>query len=191
MASSISSITNNHRFKQLSILFHELANPPLPFPNPRSSQASSSLICNQRAPHAASDQHPVQHASSVTVRCRTHHRPSNSPSRSNSARKPLDHTASITSVRSIQQLHSTPSLPTSHAQHELHQQPILLSSTLQQPTPAASTYHQHLHPAKSHAPAVFPYARTQQTSARTNYRTHLQPHSISPNQRSPTATIQQ
>ncbi|KAL6004373.1 hypothetical protein ACLOJK_004925, partial [Asimina triloba] len=31
MASSIRFITNDHRFKQLSILFHVLANPPLPF----------------------------------------------------------------------------------------------------------------------------------------------------------------
>ncbi|KAL5985471.1 hypothetical protein ACLOJK_027455, partial [Asimina triloba] len=37
------------------------------------------------------------------------------------------------------QIHSTPLLPTSHAQHELHQQPILLSSTLQQLTAVAST----------------------------------------------------
>ncbi|KAL6002951.1 hypothetical protein ACLOJK_023173 [Asimina triloba] len=156
MASSISSITNNHRFKQLSILFHELANPPLPFPNPRSSQASSSLICNQRAPRAASDQRPVQHASSATVRCRTHHRPSNSPSRSSSARKPLDHTASIMSVRSIQQLHSTPSLPTSQQQRPAD--PPSTAANRQRPTsptPAAPTLAPAHDPSPSSTPSAF------------------------------------
>ncbi|KAL6008796.1 hypothetical protein ACLOJK_022022 [Asimina triloba] len=116
-------------------------------PSTPSARSSQRPTPGPSAPSARSSQRPTPGPARLLC-----NRPTPNPSPSvelpitiQQRSQAADHTASITSVRSIQQLHSTPSLPTSHAQHELHQQPISLP--VQRRSTPASTTEQQLHPA--------------------------------------------
>ncbi|KAL6011573.1 hypothetical protein ACLOJK_002021 [Asimina triloba] len=102
MASSISFITNDHRFKQLSILFHVLANPPLPFQvldlarpaapitsSPSAAQLATTHLQRRQQSRPITRSPPLLHhplvASIITIQrpasrpCRIHQQASHSP----------------------------------------------------------------------------------------------------------------